>query len=90
VHFKIKSNGSNLIIPSNSLVFRSEGLRVPIVVNGNRAALVPVVLGRDFGNTVEVTSGLADDALVVANPPDSLVDGEIVRVVQTKPNGAEQ
>ena len=88
VHFKIKSNGSTLIIPSNSLVFRSEGLRVPIVVNGNRTAMVPVTLGRDFGNTVEVLSGLSDDALVIANPPDSLVDGEIVRVIEAKPTKA--
>jgi RND family efflux transporter MFP subunit len=85
VHFKIKSNGSTLIIPSNSLVFRSEGLRVPIVVNGNRTALVPVMLGRDFGDRVEVVSGLSSDALVIANPPDSLVNGEIVRVAATKP-----
>ena len=88
VHFKIKSNGSTLIIPSNSLVFRSEGLRVPIVVNGNRTAMVPVTLGRDFGNTVEILFGLSDDALVIANPPDSLVDGEIVRVIEAKPTKA--
>lgn len=81
VHFKIKSNGSTLIIPSTSLVFRSEGLRVPVVVNGNRASLVPVILGRDFGNTVEVLSGLSDSAAVIADPPDSLVEGETVRVV---------
>ncbi len=86
VHFKIRSNGSTLIIPSTSLVFRSEGLRVPLVVNGNRAKLQPVTLGRDFGNTVEVLSGLPDDALVIADPPDSLVDGEIVRVVEPAPN----
>jgi RND family efflux transporter MFP subunit len=85
VHFKIKSNGSTLLIPSNSLVFRSEGLRVPIVVNGNRAALVPVTLGRDFGSTIEVLSGLAEDASVIANPPDSLVNGEVVRIVKPKP-----
>jgi len=90
VHFKIKSNGSTLIIPSNSLVFRSEGLRVPIVVNGNRTQLAPVTLGRDFGNTVEVLSGLSDDASVIANPPDSLVDGEIVRVIEAKPPKAEE
>lgn len=88
VHFKIKPNGSTLLIPSTSLVFRSEGLRVPVVVNGNRTALIPVVLGRDFGNTVEVTSGLEEDAWVVENPPDSLVDGEIVRVVQGPANRA--
>ncbi len=83
-HFAIKSNGSTLIIPSTSLVFRREGLRVPIVINGNRAAMVPVTLGRDFGNTVEVLSGLSDDARVIANPPDSLIDGQIVRIVQPK------
>lgn len=86
VHFKIKSNGSTLIIPSTSLVFRSEGLRVPIVVNGNRTRLQPVTLGRDFGNTVEVLSGLSDDAAIIANPPDSLVDDEIVRIVPAAPN----
>jgi RND family efflux transporter MFP subunit len=90
VHFKIKSNASTLIIPSTSLVFRSEGLRVPIVVNGNRAKLEPVTLGRDFGNTVEVLSGLSDDASVIADPPDSLVDGEIVRVIGTKLTKAEE
>jgi RND family efflux transporter MFP subunit len=90
VHFKIRSDKSTLIIPSASLVFRSEGLRVPVVVNGNRAALVPVTLGRDFGNTVEVLSGLEENASVIANPPDSLVDGEIVRVIGTKQNKAEE
>jgi len=84
VHFGIKSDVSTLIIPSNSLVFRSEGLRVPVVLNGNRAALVPVTLGRDFGNTIEVLSGLSEDASIIADPPDSLVNGEIVRVVQPK------
>lgn len=84
VHFKIRSDRSTLIIPSTSLVFRREGLRVPTVLNGNRVSLAAVTLGRDFGNTVEVVSGLGDDAQVIANPPDSLVDGEIVRVVQPK------
>ncbi|MBV8810628.1 MAG: efflux RND transporter periplasmic adaptor subunit [Acidobacteriaceae bacterium] len=83
VHFKIHSNGSTLIIPSTSLVFRSEGLRVPVVKN-NRVALLPVQVGRDFGRTIEVLAGLSDDALVILNPPDSLVNGERVRVVPAK------
>lgn len=85
VHFKIRSQASTLIIPSNSLVFRSEGLRVPLVVNGDRAALVPVIVGRDFGNTIEVLSGLSETSAIIANPPDSLIDGERVHVVQPKP-----
>ncbi len=54
-------------------------------MNGDRAALVPVIVGRDFGNTIEVLSGLSETSSVIANPPDSLVDGERVHVVQGKP-----
>jgi RND family efflux transporter MFP subunit len=86
VHFAIKSAAATLIIPSTSLIFRSEGLRVPVVVNGNRIALLPVTAGRDFGKTIEILSGLPDDAAIVANPPDSLVAGEVVRVVPAKPS----
>lgn len=85
VHFAIRSSGSTLIVPSTSLVFRSDGVRVPTVAQGNRAALLPVTLGRDFGNTVEVVAGLSDDALLIADPPDSLVNGEIVRIVKPRP-----
>ena len=88
VHFKVKSPNPGLLIPSESLMFRAEGLRVPVIVNGNHAALLPVTLGRDFGNTVEVLTGLSPDSLVIENPPDSLVDGEVVRIVpkaQTHP-----
>ncbi len=84
VHFKMKSAGTTLVIPSTSLVFRSEGLRVPVVQNGSKVAMVPVSLGRDFGNTVEVLSGLTAESSVVADPPDSLVNGETVRVVPKK------
>ena len=70
--------------PRAALLFRREGLRVPVVVNGNRVSLVPVTLGRDFGNSVEVVSGLSEDAQVISDPPGSLVDREIVRIVQPK------
>jgi RND family efflux transporter MFP subunit len=80
VHFKMKARTSTLIIPSASLLFRSEGLRVPIVTSANHAALIPVTLGRDFGSTVEVLSGLNDDTAVIADPPDSLINGQEVRI----------
>ena len=84
VHFKTSPSRPSLVIPSTALLFRREGLHVPVVVNGNRVSLVPVTLGRDFGNSVEVISGLSEDAQVIADPPDSLVDGEIVRIAQPK------
>lgn len=80
-HFKLKSRTSTFLVPPTALVFRSEGLRCATVVNGNRAALIPVTLGRDFGTQVEVISGLTEDSMVIENPPDSLVDNEEVRVV---------
>jgi hypothetical protein len=73
-----------LIIPSTSLIFRSQGLRIPVVDASNHVHFVAVTLGKDFGNTVEVLAGLSEDARIVANPPDSLVDGESVRIVQPK------
>lgn len=85
VHFKIRSTTPALIIPSTSLIFRSQGLRVAVVRNDNRVHLLPVTLGKDFGTTVEVVSGLAENASVVANPPDALVDGELVRVTHPQP-----
>ncbi len=88
VHFKIRNGVSTLLVPATALIFRSEGLRIATVGNGNRAALAPITVGRDFGNEVEVVSGLSDDALVILTPPDSLVDGQVVRVLEQKAEAA--
>ena len=50
---------------------------------GNKAELVPVVLGKDYGNEVEVVSGLDESDLVIANPADSLASGAAVQVVKS-------
>jgi RND family efflux transporter MFP subunit len=83
VHLMIPEGSRSLILPVSTLMFRSEGLRVGVVREGNRAELVPVILGKDFGNEVEVVSGLAETDLVIANPPDSLASGAIVQVVNS-------
>ncbi|MFL6353021.1 MAG: efflux RND transporter periplasmic adaptor subunit [Bryobacteraceae bacterium] len=90
VHFRINSGVSTLLLPASSLIFRSEGLRVAVIMNGNHAALIPIVLGRDFGNEVEVVSGLPADASVIVTPPDSLVDRQVVHVVDQKSTGDSQ
>jgi len=82
VHFKLPSDIPTFIVPVSALIFRSEGLRVATVPDGTHAALVPIVLGRDFGNEVEVVSGLAGQEKVITNPPDSIVSGEAVRIAQ--------
>jgi RND family efflux transporter MFP subunit len=79
VHLKIPSAGSAFLIPVNTLLFRSEGLRVG-VVNNNQVTLTPLTIGRDYGDTIEVVSGLKGDENIIVNPPDSVVSGEKVRV----------
>jgi hypothetical protein len=83
---KLPSATSTVVIPVTCLIFRSEGLRIGVVRNGH-AALIPVTLGRDFGTEVEVVSGLDGSEKVITNPPDSLVEGEEVRIAT---QGADQ
>jgi RND family efflux transporter MFP subunit len=86
VHFKIRNPQPTLIIPVPALLFRSEGLRVGIV-QGDKAKLVPITIGRDDGKTVEVVTGLNASDLVITSPPDSLIDGETVRIIQQQNTG---
>ena len=89
VHFKINSTHPTMIVPVSTLMFRSEGLRVA-VVQDNKAKLVPVDIGRDDGRTVEIVQGLNSSDDVIQTPPDSLIDGEPVRVVQPSETGQSQ
>jgi RND family efflux transporter MFP subunit len=90
VRLKVASGSPTVLVPSTALLFRSEGLRAATVSSGV-ARLLPVTLGRDFGTEVEVIKGLTRDSEVIVNPPDSLVDGEKLRVVTPRqpPSAAE-
>jgi len=79
VHFKVPGHVTTYILPVDTLLFRKEGLRVAIVENG-KAKLVPVMPGRDFGNTIEIISGLQGNESVISSPPDSIVTGETVQI----------
>jgi RND family efflux transporter MFP subunit len=83
VHLKLPEVVHSVTIPANALLFRSEGLRVGVVRNG-QAVLVPIAIGRDFGSTVEVVSGLNRSESVILNPTDSLITGTPVHVNQAK------
>jgi len=79
VHLTLSQSVNAVTVPANTLLFRSEGLRVGVVRNG-RAELVPVTLGRDYGSSVEVMSGLQPTDPVIVNPSDSLINGTNVQV----------
>jgi len=77
--------GKDVMLTSNALMFRSEGVRVASVDAAGKVKLLPVRIGRNYGDRVEVLEGLKGDERLVVNPPDSLVDGDTVTVVPDKP-----
>jgi RND family efflux transporter MFP subunit len=81
IHLKLASKVRALTIPVNTLLFRSEGLRVAVVRDG-RAQLIPFTMGRDFGNQVEVVGGIEPADSVIINPSDSLTSGTEVKIAK--------
>jgi RND family efflux transporter MFP subunit len=81
VHLQVPTSASTYLIPVNTLLFRTEGLRVGIVKDG-KVELSAVTPGHDFGDQIEVVSGLKANDQVIVNPPDSIVSGQQVQVVQ--------
>src|SRR5271166_1935231 len=81
VHLAVPTQASTFLLPVNTLLFRTEGLRVGVVKNG-KVVLTAVTPGHDFGNEIEVVSGLKSDDQVIVNPPDSIVSGQLVQIVQ--------
>jgi RND family efflux transporter MFP subunit len=81
VHLKVPTKTSTLLLPVNTLLFRSEGLRVGVVKDG-KVVLSEVTPGHDFGDQIEIVSGLKPDDQVIINPPDSIVSGQQVQIVQ--------
>ena len=82
VHLKLQTPVTTFTIPVNTLLFRSEGLRIAEVADGQRAELKQITLGRDYGSEVEVTAGLTGNESIITNPPDSIVDGQQIRIAQ--------
>jgi RND family efflux transporter MFP subunit len=79
VHLKLPGQRQSVTVPSNTLLFRSEGLRVGLVHAG-RVELQPITIGRDYGSSVEVVSGLQPSDEVILDPADSLTSATVVRV----------
>ena len=78
VHFKAPQGTPTFIVPAAALIFRREGLQLGTLVHGNVAHLVHVVVGEDDGANVQIVSGLTANDKVIQDPPDSLIEGEIV------------
>jgi RND family efflux transporter MFP subunit len=89
VHLPLPAASQAPTIPSNALLFREEGLRVGVVRDGH-VQLIPITIGHDYGDTVEVTAGLSTEDQVVVNPSDSLVSGTRVEINTNAQTGAPE
>jgi RND family efflux transporter MFP subunit len=85
VHFAVPVHTTRLSVPVNSLLFRPEGPRVAVVGPDQKVHLAAIVIGRDFGNKVEIVTGLSATDQIVVNPADSLEEGQ--QVIVRKPEG---
>jgi RND family efflux transporter MFP subunit len=81
VHLKLPTEAMTFKLPVNAVIFRTEGVRVALVRAGGQVFLQPVTLGRDYGNSVEVVSGLTGNEQIIVNPPDSVETGQTVQIV---------
>jgi RND family efflux transporter MFP subunit len=77
-----------LLIPGDTLVVRSDGPQVAVVAPDGRVHFARIQLGRDFGDRLEVLSGLEDGQQVVVNPSDAIREGAQVKPVAAKETAA--
>lgn len=90
VHLRLPTPATTMKLPVDALIFKGDGLQVATLDASNRVKMVNVTSGRDFGDSVEIVSGLTVHDRVVLNPPDSLVDGQTVRVAQPAARGEQK
>jgi RND family efflux transporter MFP subunit len=86
VHLKMPESMRSLVVPANALLFRREGLQVGVVRDG-KAELVRVMPGHDYGDSMEILSGLQPTDDVILSPSDSLTSGTAVEISGSKMGG---
>ena len=80
VHFQIPAPLHVLELPTTSLIFRKEGLQVATVDSANHIVLKPIQIAQERGSVVNVNLGLTPQDRIVDSPPDSITNGELVRI----------
>jgi RND family efflux transporter MFP subunit len=82
VHFAVPAGVNKLTLPVNAMLFRAQGAQAAVVGSDNKVHLVKLGIGRDYGASIEVLTGISANDQIVLNPPDSLEDNEEVHVSQ--------
>ena len=92
VHFAVGNSVPRITIPVNAMLFRAEGAQAAVVGQDGKVQLHAIVIGRDFGNTIEILGGVEPSDRIIINPSDSLESGQQVRIAQpaqSQPPGSQ-
>jgi len=80
VHFKLPQGAASVQVPASALIFRQQGLQVATVGKDDHVVMKNIRIARDNGSYVDVADGLTAADRVIDSPPDSLAQGDVVRV----------
>jgi RND family efflux transporter MFP subunit len=85
VSFGVPVDTSAIRVPASVIIFNDSGTAVATLGTNNRVVVKPITILRDYGTSVEVAAGLSQRDRVIDNPPDSLRQGDAVRVAANTP-----
>ena len=88
VTFALPPSSGTLRVPVNAVIFRGKTPQVATVDEAQRVRLRDIAEGRDFGTEIEVLAGINANDTLVLNPPDSIADGQQVRIQPPQPQPA--
>jgi RND family efflux transporter MFP subunit len=83
VYFQLSGDPNMVRVPATALMPVNRGTQVAVLGDGNKVVLKSIQVGRDFGDSVEVTAGLAPEDRVIDSPPETLQNGDVVQLATT-------
>jgi len=84
INLKLQGDTGFVTVPSNVLLFRSEGTAVGIVHPDGKVEIRKVVINRDLGDKLQISQGLSESDQVILNPSDGLIDGMNAKIAATR------
>jgi RND family efflux transporter MFP subunit len=90
ITLRVNDNAGILTIPSNALLFRSEGTAVGVVDADGRVEIRKITVGLNLGDKLEISQGLSEMDQVIVNPSDSLADGMTAKILNQKQTSKEE
>ena len=64
-----------LLVPSDAMIVRADGAQIAVVGPDRTVHLQKIEVGRDYGDRLEVLSGLREGDSIISNPSDAVHEG---------------